>query len=87
VVVLGRETTVDEVNGAFRSSAGGALKRVLQYSEDPLVSTDIKGNPFSCIFDSKLTMVNGRTVKVFGWYDNEWGYSCRLVDVIPRLLP
>jgi glyceraldehyde 3-phosphate dehydrogenase len=87
VVSLGRETTVDEVNGAYRAAAEGALSGILQYSEDPLVSTDINGSPFSCIFDSKLTMVRGSTVKVFGWYDNEWGYSCRLVDIIAKLVP
>jgi len=86
VVRLGRETSVDEVNGAYRAAAEGALRDVLQYSEDPLVSTDINGNPYSCIFDSQLTMARGETVKVFGWYDNEWGYSCRLVDVISKLL-
>jgi glyceraldehyde 3-phosphate dehydrogenase len=86
VVSLGRETSVDEVNAAFRSAAGGPLDGILQYSDDPIVSTDINGNAYSCIFDSELTMVNGSTVKVFGWYDNEWGYSCRLVDVIPKLL-
>jgi glyceraldehyde 3-phosphate dehydrogenase len=86
VVSLGRETSVDEVNAAFRSAAGGSLDGILQYSDDPIVSTDINGNAFSCIFDSELTMVHGSTVKVFGWYDNEWGYSCRLVDIIPRLL-
>jgi glyceraldehyde 3-phosphate dehydrogenase len=87
VVSLGRETTVDEVNAAYRAAAEGALSGILQYSEDPLVSTDINGSPFSCIFDSKLTLVHGSTVKVFGWYDNEWGYSCRLVDIILKLLP
>ncbi len=87
VVELGRETSVDEVNAAYREAAAGPLAGILEYSEDPLVSTDINGNPASCIFDSQLTMVHGRTVKVFGWYDNEWGYSCRLVDVLPKLLP
>jgi glyceraldehyde 3-phosphate dehydrogenase len=87
VVTLGRETTVDEVNAAFQSAAGGALTGILQYSEDPIVSTDINGNAYSCIFDSELTMAHGSTVKAFGWYDNEWGYSCRLVDVIPKLVP
>jgi glyceraldehyde 3-phosphate dehydrogenase len=87
VVTLGRETTVEEVNAAYKSAAGGPLAGILQYSEDPLVSTDVNGSAYSCIFDSALTMAYGRTVKVFGWYDNEWGYSCRLVDVIPRLLP
>jgi glyceraldehyde 3-phosphate dehydrogenase len=87
VVSLGRETTVDEVNAAYKTAADGALSGILQYSEDPLVSTDVNGSAFSCIFDSALTMAHGSTVKVFGWYDNEWGYSCRLVDIIPRLLP
>jgi glyceraldehyde 3-phosphate dehydrogenase (phosphorylating) len=87
VVSLGRETSVDEVNAAFRSAAAGALEGILHYSEDPIVSTDINGNSYSCIFDSELTMVHGSTVKAFGWYDNEWGYSCRLVDIIPKLLP
>ncbi len=87
VVRVSRETTVDEVNEAFRSAAAsGPLSEVLQYSEDPIVSTDIQRSPYSCIFDSKLTMVNGSMVKVFGWYDNEWGYSCRLVDLIGKLL-
>jgi glyceraldehyde 3-phosphate dehydrogenase len=86
VVMLGRETSVDEVNEAFRGAAGGPLEGILRFSDDPLVSTDIVGSAFSCIFDSQLTMVHGSTVKVFGWYDNEWGYSCRLVDVIAKLL-
>ena len=85
VVTLGRETSKDEVNDAFRAAAAGALEGILQYCEDPIVSTDINGNAHSCIFDSELTMVRGSTVKVFGWYDNEWGYSCRLVDLIGRL--
>ena len=87
VVTLGRDTSAEEVNAAFRTAADGPLEGILHYSEDPIVSTDINGNPYSCIFDSELTMVRGRTVKVFGWYDNEWGYSCRLVDVIGKLLP
>ena len=88
VVTLGREVTKDEVNAAFSSAAAeGSLADYLQYTDDPLVSTDIVGNPNSCIFDSQLTMAQGRTAKVFGWYDNEWGYSCRLVDLMGRLLP
>jgi glyceraldehyde 3-phosphate dehydrogenase len=86
VVLLGRETSTDEVTEAYRAAAGGLLEGILEFSEDPLVSTDIIGSAYSCIFDSELTMVQGRTVKVFGWYDNEWGYSCRLVDVVGRLL-
>jgi glyceraldehyde 3-phosphate dehydrogenase (phosphorylating) len=87
VVSLGRETSKEEVNEAFRAAANGSLGGLLQYSEDPIVSTDINGSAYSCIFDSELTMAHGRTVKVFGWYDNEWGYSCRLVDLIGKLLP
>ena len=87
VVSLGRETSMDEVNGAFRAAAGGSLDGLLQYCEDPIVSTDINESPYSCIFDSELTMAHGSMVKVFGWYDNEWGYSCRLVDLIGKLLP
>jgi glyceraldehyde 3-phosphate dehydrogenase len=86
VVTLGRDVSVDEVNEAFRAAAGGSLDGILRYSEDPLVSTDIQKSPYSCIFDGKLTMAHGRTVKAFGWYDNEWGYSCRLVDLVTRLL-
>ena len=87
VVTLGRDVTKDEINDAYAAAASsGPLADVLHYSEDPLVSTDIVGNPNSCIFDSQLTMVHGGTAKVFGWYDNEWGYSCRLVDLVGRLL-
>jgi glyceraldehyde 3-phosphate dehydrogenase len=85
VVLLGRETSVDETNAAYRSAAGGALDGILRYTEDPLVSTDVVHSQYSCIFDSELTMANGRMVKVFGWYDNEWGYSCRLVDVVAKI--
>ncbi len=86
VVRVARETTVDEVNEAFRSAADrGPLEGILRYSDEPLVSSDIVGSPYSCTFDSELTMVNGTLVKVFGWYDNEWGYSCRLVDLVERM--
>jgi len=88
VVTLGREVTKEEINTAFSEAASsGPLERYLEYSEAPLVSTDIVGNSHSCIFDSLLTMAHGTTVKVFGWYDNEWGYSCRLVDVVGMLVP
>ena len=86
VVTLGREVTVDDVKDAYRAAADGPLQGLLQYCEDPITSTDINGNAYSCIFDSELTMARGPLVKVFGWYDNEWGYSCRLVDIIPKLL-
>ena len=79
--VLGRDVTADEVNDAFRQAADGALKGILRYSTDPLVSRDIIGDPASCVFDSGLTQAAGSLVKVFGRYDNEWGYTCRLVDL------
>ena len=75
------------MNAAYRAAAGGTLAGILQYSSDPLVSTDVNGSSYSCVFDSPLTMAHGGTVKVFGWYDNEWGYSCRLVDLLVKLLP
>ena len=82
VGVLGKDVTADEVNEAFRTAASSApLSKVLVYSEAPLVSSDIVGEPASCTFDSKLTMAMGNLVKVLGWYDNEWGYSNRLVDL------
>jgi glyceraldehyde 3-phosphate dehydrogenase len=81
-VQLSRDVTVDEVNAAYEAAAGSdPLQRYLRYSRDPIVSTDINGSPYSCIFDSPLTMATGSMAKVFGWYDNEWGYSCRLVDL------
>jgi glyceraldehyde 3-phosphate dehydrogenase (phosphorylating) len=87
VAFASRETTADEVNDAFRQAASsGPLEGILQYADEPLVSSDIKESPYSCIFDSQLTMANGNLVKVFGWYDNEWGYSCRLVDLVGRLI-
>ncbi len=87
VVRLGRDVTAEEVNAAYRAAADGPLHGIMLYSEDPLVSTDIVHDPHSCIVDSQLTMVHGSMAKVFGWYDNEWGYSCRLVDLVQRLLP
>jgi glyceraldehyde 3-phosphate dehydrogenase len=81
VVELEREVTKDEVNAAFQKAAEGQLKGLLEYTEDPIVSSDIVNQPASCTFDSLLTMVQGKSVKVIGWYDNEWGYSNRLVDL------
>jgi glyceraldehyde 3-phosphate dehydrogenase (phosphorylating) len=85
VVTLARDVTVEEVNDAYRGAAGGRLDGILRFADDPLVSTDIIHSPYSCIFDSELTMANGRGAKVFGWYDNEWGYSCRLVDLTAKV--
>jgi glyceraldehyde 3-phosphate dehydrogenase len=82
VARLNAEASVEEINDAFRQAAEGELSDILEYSEAPIVSSDIVGNPASCIFDSPLTMSNGNNVKVFGWYDNEWGYSNRTVDLV-----
>jgi glyceraldehyde 3-phosphate dehydrogenase (phosphorylating) len=79
--VLARDVTAVEVNEAFRAAAGGPLAGIVRYSTDPLVSRDIVGDPASCVFDSELTQAAGSLVKVFGWYDNEWGYTCRLADL------
>jgi glyceraldehyde 3-phosphate dehydrogenase len=81
VVELSREVTKDEVNAAYRAAADGPLKGYLYYTEDQIVSSDIVGSPASCTFDASLTMAFGNQVKVIGWYDNEWGYSNRLVDL------
>ena len=87
VAHLGSEVDIDTVNAKFKELADkGSLQGILRYTDEPLVSTDIVGSPYSCTFDSELTMANGNEVKVFGWYDNEWGYSCRLVDLVQRLL-
>ncbi|KIH99431.1 glyceraldehyde-3-phosphate dehydrogenase [Streptomonospora alba] len=80
VVELEREVSTEEVNAAFKAASEGELKQVLTYTEDPIVSSDIVGSPASCTFDSSLTMAFGKTVKIIGWYDNEWGYSNRIVD-------
>ncbi|HLJ95470.1 MAG TPA: type I glyceraldehyde-3-phosphate dehydrogenase [Gemmataceae bacterium] len=88
-VELKQEVTADQVNQAFREAAAGPLKGILEYTEDPIVSSDIIDDPHSCIFDSKSTMVlpkgKGHMVKVLGWYDNEWGYSCRTADLVARV--
>jgi glyceraldehyde 3-phosphate dehydrogenase len=82
VADLERDVTVAEVNAAFRAAADGPLKGYLSYTADPIVSSDIVRSPYSCTFDSLCTMVNGNMVKVIGWYDNEWGYSNRIADVV-----
>ena len=86
VVTLRRDVTLDEVNAAFKAAAEGPLKGILRYTEDPIVSTDIVGDPHSCIYDALAAIVPGdNMIKVLGWYDNEWGYSSRLVDLVARL--
>jgi len=79
--VLGQEVTAAQVNEAFAAAAAGPLAGILRYSTDPIVSRDVIGDTASCVFDSPLTQASGTLVKVFGWYDNEWGYTCRLADL------
>lgn len=85
VAILERDTTVEEINEAFRAAAGDRLQGILKYTEDPLVSSDVVGDAHSCVFDSLLTMAIGNMVKVVGWYDNEWGYSNRLVELTEKV--
>ena len=80
--ILKKKTTIEEINTAFKAAADGRLNKVLQYTEDPIVSVDIINNPHSCIFDAQLTSIVGDLVKVVGWYDNEIGYSSRIIDLI-----
>ncbi len=83
--ILDRETTKEEINACFKAACEGAMKGLVEYTNEPLVSTDIVGNPHSCIFDSLSTMTIGNFVKVVGWYDNEWGYSNRVVDLVKKV--
>jgi glyceraldehyde 3-phosphate dehydrogenase len=81
-VQLSRDATAEHINAAFEAAAtDGPLAGKLVYTTDPIVSSDVIGNPASCLFDSSLTQASGRMAKVFGWYDNEWGYTARLVDL------
>jgi glyceraldehyde 3-phosphate dehydrogenase len=83
--LLKKPATTAEINAAFKAASEGALKGYLEYSEEELVSSDIIGNSYSCIFDSKLTNVQGSLAKVVGWYDNEYGYSCRVAELVTRI--
>lgn len=85
VCIVEKETTKEEINEAVKKASEGAMKGIIEYTEDPVVSSDIIGNSNSCIFDSLSTMAKGNLVKVIGWYDNEWGYSCRVVDLIKKI--
>ncbi|MEA1878279.1 MAG: type I glyceraldehyde-3-phosphate dehydrogenase [Bacteroidota bacterium] len=85
VANLKTEATIEEINAAMKEAAEGSMKGILEYTEDPIVSVDIIHNPASSIFDALSTMVNGKTVKVLSWYDNEWGYSARVVDLIEKM--
>ena len=85
-VIMEKAASVEEINAAMKSMAAGKMKGILEYSEEPLVSIDVVGNPHSSIFDSKQTMVNGKFAKIFSWYDNEWGFSNRMVDMVNKML-
>lgn len=85
VCITEKETTKEEVNAVIKKASENEMKGILEYTEDPIVSSDIVGNSSSCIFDSLSTMVSGNLVKVIGWYDNEWGYSCRVVDLVKKI--
>jgi len=86
VANLSKEVTVEEINAAMKEAAEGPMKGILEYTEDPIVSVDIIHNPHSSIFDAGSTMVLGKTVKILSWYDNEWGYSSRVVDLVSKLM-
>jgi glyceraldehyde 3-phosphate dehydrogenase len=83
--LLKKDVSVQEINAAFKQASENSLKGILQYTEDPIVSIDIQENSHSCIFDAQLTSIVGRLVKVVGWYDNEWGYSSRLAELVERI--
>ncbi len=85
VAVMKKEVTAEEVNAVVKAAADGALKGILEYCDEPIVSSDVIGNPASSVFDSLCTMVKGKTVKVVSWYDNEWGYSNRTIDIMEKL--
>ena len=85
VVNVKKDVTVDDVNAAMKKAAEGPMKGILVYCDEPIVSSDIVNNPASSIFDSLLTMVKGKTVKAISWYDNEWGYSNRTVDIMEKM--
>jgi glyceraldehyde 3-phosphate dehydrogenase len=85
VAILKKEVTKEQINAAMKAAADGPMKGILEYTEDPIVSVDIIHNSHSSIFDALSTMVNGKMVKILAWYDNEWGYSCRVVELIPKL--
>lgn len=85
ICVVGKSSNADEVNMLFKNSANDSLSSILSYTQDPIVSNDIIGNPSSCIFDSQLTTVNANTIRVIGWYDNEAGYSNRLIDLVSKI--
>ena len=84
-VQLNKKPSIKQINNVLKKASNGKLKNIMQYSEEEIVSSDIIGNPNSSIVDGRLTQVLGDLVKVFSWYDNEWGYSCRMIDLIKML--
>jgi glyceraldehyde 3-phosphate dehydrogenase len=84
-VLLEKEVSADDINAAIKKAADGPMKGIIEYSEEPLVSSDIIHNPHSSIFDANNTLVLGEMVKVTMWYDNEWGYSCRTADLVKKM--
>ncbi|MCP4566672.1 MAG: type I glyceraldehyde-3-phosphate dehydrogenase [FCB group bacterium] len=86
VVLLEKEATVEAINGAMKKAAEGPMKGIFEYCEDPIVSIDVTGNPHSSVFDPAMTMASGKMAKVFSWYDNEWGFSNRMVDMVCRMM-
>ena len=84
--ILGKETTADEINAAVKAAADGPMKGILEYCTEQIVSIDVVGNSHSSVFDSRMTQAKGTFVKVFSWYDNEWGFSCRMVDALERMM-
>ncbi len=86
VAILEKEASVDQINAAMKKAAEGPMKGILEYCEDPIVSSDVIGNSHSSVFDSLSTMANGKFVKIFSWYDNEWGFSCRMVDMVRKMM-
>ncbi|HOS71632.1 MAG TPA: type I glyceraldehyde-3-phosphate dehydrogenase, partial [Bacteroidales bacterium] len=86
VAVLKKEVTKEEINAAMKKAAEGPMKGILEYTEEPIVSVDVIHTEASAIFDALSTMVNGKMIKVMAWYDNEWAYSCRVVELIPLLM-
>ncbi|MBI3192886.1 MAG: type I glyceraldehyde-3-phosphate dehydrogenase, partial [Ignavibacteriae bacterium] len=85
VIESEKTATKEEVNAAFKAAANGYLKNILEYTEEPIVSSDVRGNTHSAVFDAPLTFVMGTMIKVCAWYDNEWGYSCRVIDLVKKI--
>jgi glyceraldehyde 3-phosphate dehydrogenase len=84
--LLKKEVSVADLNGAIKAAANGSHKGIVEFCEEPIVSIDVVGNPHSSVVDSLMTQASGNFIKVFSWYDNEWGFSCRMIDVLERMM-